>query len=56
MREYYNGFKFSRNDDAIKVYNSTMCLYFLDNYVNLNEIPYDMADVNVESDYTKVGR
>ena len=55
MRENYDGYKFSLKGKE-KIYNSNMCLYFLNNYVRYNEIPEQIIDVNIASDYTKLGK
>ena len=55
MRENYDGYKFSLKGKE-KIYNSNMCLYFLNNYVRYNEIPGQIIDVNIASDYTKLGK
>ena len=54
MKENYDGYKFSveGKDD---IYNSNMCLYFLKNYVRFGEIPTQLIDNNIASDYTKLG-
>ena len=53
MKENYDGYKFSRHG-KIQVYNSNMCLYFLDQYIGVKRIPDNLADVNITSDYSKV--
>ena len=55
MRENYDGYKFSMHGKE-RMYNSNMCLYFLNNYVRFNEIPDQLIDVNIASDYSKLGR
>ena len=55
MRENYDGYKFSMHGKE-RIYNSNMCLYFLNNYVRFNEIPDQLIDVNIASDYSKLGR
>ena len=39
-----------------KIYNSNMCLYFLNNYVRFHEVPEQIIDVNIASDYTRLGK
>ena len=55
MRENYDGYRFSLHGKE-KIYNSNMCLYFLNNYVRFQEIPDQLIDVNIASDYTKLGK
>ncbi len=54
MKENYDGYKFSI--DALEnLYNSNMCLYFLNAYLIKREIPSQLIDVNIASDYSKLG-
>ena len=55
MKEYYDGYKFSLHGKE-KIYNSNMCLYFLKSYVRFNSIPESLIDVNIASDYSKLGK
>ncbi len=55
MRENYDGYKFSLKGKE-KIYNSNMCLYFLNNYIKYNELPEQIIDVNIASDYSKLGK
>ena len=55
MRENYDGYKFSLHGKE-KIYNSNMCLYFLNNYLALERIPEQLIDMNIASDYTKLGK
>ena len=55
MRENYNGYKFSLHGKE-KIYNSNMCLYFLNNYIGLGRMPEQLIDMNIASDYTKLGK
>lgn len=55
MKENYDGYKFSIYGKE-KIYNSNMCLYFLNSYVRLGRIPEQLIDMNIASDYTKLGR
>ena len=54
MKENYDGYKFSV-EGKDNIYNSNMCLYFLKNYVRFGEIPTQLIDNNIASDYTKLG-
>ena len=55
MRENYDGYKFSLKANE-KMYNSNMCLYFLNEYVRFQEIPEQLVDMNIASDYSKIGK
>ena len=55
MKENYDGYKFSLNAKN-QIYNSNMCLYFLSDYIRLGEIPERLVDMNIASDYSKIGK
>jgi len=55
MKENYDGYKFSKNAEE-KMYNSNMCLYFLNKYISFNKVPDELIDINIASDYSKVGK
>ena len=55
MKENYDGYKFSI-DSKEQMYNSNMCLYFLSDYIRLEKIPSRLVDVNIASDYSKLGK
>ena len=55
MKENYDGYKFSKRGKE-KTYNSNMCLYFLNNYIEFKRIPEQLIDVNIASDYSKLGK
>ena len=55
MKENYDGYKFAL-EGREKIYNSNMCLYFLNNYIEQRKIPNQLIDVNIASDYSKLGR
>ena len=55
MKENYDGYKFSMKAKS-EIYNSNMCLYFLSEYSWSKEVPEDLIDVNIASDYNKVGK
>ena len=54
MKENYDGYKFSLYGKE-KMYNSNMCLYFLNNYLEDKRIPTQLIDMNITSDYSKLG-
>ena len=55
MKENYDGYKFALKAKK-KIYNSNMCLYFLNNYIRYQEIPNQLIDMNIASDYSKLGK
>lgn len=55
MKINYDGYKFSLKAEE-RMYNSNMTLYFLNEYVRHKELPERMIDVNIASDYAKIGR
>ena len=55
MKENYDGYKFSLNAES-HIYNSNMCLYFLSEYIWSRKIPNDLIDMNIASDYNKIGK
>ena len=55
MRENYDGYRFSLYGKE-KIYNSNMCLYFLNRYIRFNRILTELIDVNIASDYSKLGK
>ena len=58
LKTNYDGYIFSNmikdNLESYKMYNSNMTLYFLDLYKQQNEIPEDLVDTNIISDYGKI--
>ena len=55
LKENYDGYKFSLKAEK-EMYNSNMCLYFFNEYKIQNEIPEQLIDVNIASDYAKIGK
>ena len=55
MKENYDGYRFSIEAEEKKLYNSNMCLYFLNEYVKYKEIPRELVNTNITSDYSKIG-
>ena len=54
MKKNYDGYKFSIEADK-QIYNSNMCLYFLTEYTWSRKIPSRLIDMNIASDYSKLG-
>ena len=55
LKENYDGYKFSIKATE-KIYNSNMCLFLLSDYISLGELPESLVDVNIASDYSKLGK
>ena len=55
MKENYDGYKFAI-DGKEKIYNSNMCLFFLNGYLDGGKIPNELIDMNIASDYSKLGK
>ena len=55
MKENYDGYKFSLNAKN-QIYNSNMCLYFLSEYTWSKRVPDRLIDMNIASDYSKIGK
>ena len=56
MKESYDGYRFSIEvKENNNLYNSNMCLYFLNSYISFGKIPEELVDVNIASDYRKIG-
>mgnify|MGYP002554109001 CR=1 FL=1 len=55
MKQSYDGYKFSI-DGKEKIYNSNMCSYFLNEYKAIGDVPRQLIDVNIASDYSKLGK
>ncbi len=53
MTQWYGNYLFSKKDD-VRLFNSDMVLYFLDNYMSEKELPDDLIDRNVRIDYGKL--
>ena len=58
IKENYDGYIFSNmiqdNYEQYKMYNSNMTLYFLNLYQEQNQIPNELVDTNIISDYRKI--
>ncbi|MGA1826130.1 MAG: AAA family ATPase, partial [bacterium] len=53
MQTYYNGYVFSPATDE-RVYNPTLCLYFLEQFEQRGEYPREMLDDNLALDESKL--
>ncbi len=52
LKEWYNNYKF--NDKSESIYNTDMILYFINKFMAEDELPKEMIDINVRSDYSKL--
>ena len=55
MKENYDGYMFSLAGNE-KVYNSNMCLYYINQYNRMEKMPQSLVDVNIASDYSKLSK
>lgn len=53
LKENYDGYQFSTKVKE-QIYNSNMCLYYLNEYIQYKEQPESLLDVNIASDYSKL--
>ena len=58
IKTNYDGYVFSNmikeNIDNYKMYNSNMTLFFLSSYIEQGEVPEELVDTNIISDYSKI--
>jgi len=58
IKENYDGYIFSNmildNIDNYRLYNSNMTLYFFNKYFRYNQVPEELMDPNIASDYSKI--
>ena len=52
LKEWYNNYKFNPKSESI--YNTDMILYFINKFMAEDELPKEMIDINVRSDYSKL--
>lgn len=52
-KEWYDGYLFTERVEE-RLYNPNMVLYFMHKYLEKNEIPTKLLDINIASDYTKI--
>jgi hypothetical protein len=53
MEVWYNNYQFTTSESK-RMYNSDMVLYFVEKVTRLNEIPRNLIDNNVKTDYNKL--
>ena len=58
IKENYDGYVFSdmieENIEKYRMYNSNMTLFFLNSYIEQQEVPKQLVDTNIISDYRKI--
>jgi hypothetical protein len=56
MTEWYDGYCFSEDalESGQKIYNSTMVINYLQNYVEKGHAPKSLLDINTRTDYAKL--
>ena len=58
IKTNYDGYVFStmirENMENYRLYNSNMTLYFLNMYQEQNNMPEELVDINIISDYSKI--
>jgi hypothetical protein len=53
LKEWYNSYIFSKRAKE-PIYNTDMILYFVDKFLEHYELPDEMIDINVRSDYSRL--
>ncbi len=53
MKPWYDNYLFSKHKQT-RMYNSDMALYFIKEYIKINNIPENMLDHNIRTDYKKL--
>jgi hypothetical protein len=53
LKEWYNGYIFSKRAKE-SIYNTDMILYFVHKFIAHYELPDEMIDINVRSDYSRL--
>ena len=54
MLKNYEGYKYNKNADD-KVFNATLVMYFMKQYLTFNEIPEELLDKNIAFNSGKIG-
>jgi len=54
MQDFYNGYRFCNNLDLPRLYNPTLCFYFLSHYQKRCEAPRQMLDGNLATDAGRI--
>ena len=54
MKKYYDGYRFSEESEK-HIFNSTLVMYYLNNYKQLGKPPTKLLDMNIAANFTKLG-
>ena len=54
MKKYYDGYRFSEQSEQ-HTFNSTLVMYYLNNYKQLGTPPAELLDMNIAANFTKLG-
>lgn len=54
MQDFYNGYRFCHNLELPRLYNPTLCFYFLSHYQKRCEAPRQMLDGNLATDAGRI--
>ena len=54
MKKYYDGYRFSELNEE-HTFNSTLVMYYLNNYVQMGVPPTQLLDMNIAANFTKLG-
>ena len=54
MKKYYDGYRFSEESEK-HIFNSTLVMYYLNNYIQLGKPPKKLLDMNIAAKFTKLG-
>ena len=54
MKKYYDGYRFSELNEE-HTFNSTLVMYYLNNYVQTGLPPTQLLDMNIAANFTKLG-
>ena len=54
MKKYYDGYRFSEESEK-HIFNSTLVMYYLNNYTQLGKPPTELLDLNIAANFTKLG-
>ena len=54
MKKYYDGYRFSEASEK-HIFNSTLVMYYLNNYIQLETPPTELLDMNIAANFTKLG-
>ncbi len=53
LADFSNNYRFSAHSDT-RIYNSNAVLYYINQYMQINELPTEVIDTNMRTDYQKL--